>query len=67
MATENDQLNFIDEIESSKTNIIIVDYKKDKYRYSPDDRFSIVSNYIQENFVVYKKINEFNILKKLND
>ncbi len=67
MATEDDQLNFIEEIESSKTNILIVDFKKNKYRYSPDFRFSILSKYIQENFAIYKKINEFNILKKLND
>lgn len=65
MATKNDQLNFIQEIETSKTNFLIIDYAKEKYRYSPDYRLPILSNYIKKNFSVYKKINEFIVLKKI--
>ena len=65
MATKDDQLNFIAEIESSKTNFLVIDYKNDKHQYSPEDRFPILSNYINKNFTLYKKINEFNVLKKI--
>tara|TARA_Y100000591_G_scaffold330536_1_gene361786 strand:- start:5466 stop:5870 length:405 start_codon:yes stop_codon:yes gene_type:complete len=67
MGTEVDQDRFIEQIIKSELNFIIVDKKNDKTEFPASIRFPKINKFLLENFVEYKELNKYKILKKINE
>ena len=59
------QLDFINELKQSKPKIIL--YKSEKFEYEPiSSRIKLVDNFINKNYVLYKKFKYWTFLKLKN-
>lgn len=65
MATKNDQKKFIQQIEYSNLNYLIVDKSYKEYQFSAYNRFPLVKDYIEKNYKIFNSIEKYNILVKI--
>ena len=63
IASEQDQLTFINELKESKFNKIVIDTNKYGNLITPNVRFIIINDFIENNYADYIEINNFKILK----
>ena len=64
MATVSDQNRFIQQIKEADTKLIIVDKNENEFKFSANDRFPIVKEYITKNFKTFDTIYKYRIMKK---
>lgn len=64
MATVSDQNRFIQQIKETDTKLIIVDKNENEFKFSANDRFPIVEEYIIKNFETFDAIYKYRIMKK---
>ena len=63
VASEQDQLSFIEELKESKSNKIVIDTDYHGNLIKPNERFKVINDFILDNYVDYIDIKNIKILK----